>query len=472
MTLRLRLGLLHGVPAGLAILLVSLVTYAVHTRIHYDDLDRVLAETVAHVASERAALPPGLQAPPLLSSVGSNIVVRRYDSAGRLAETSAGAGPLPSLDPRALLAGPAEPPYGPLAGVAPSFVAVGGEPGAFGLLPGASGERWRVYVLPLDGQAGYLAAATSLAGIDASVVWLRRLMAIFSAASTVILIVTCWLLVVRALRPVDVMTHTARDIAHSRSFSRRVPLNGQRDELGQLATTLNEMLANLERAYQSQQRFVADASHELRAPLTAIQANLELLERRPAMPPVEQREALGEASREARRLARLVNDLLALARADTGVTLRRRPVDLDRVALDALGEARHLARGQRLAIGPLEPIEIEGDPDRLQQLLLILLDNALKYTPSDGQVTLGLRRDGTTAEVTVLDTGIGIGPGDLPLVFERFYRADPGRARDPGGTGLGLPIARWIAEQHGGEIALESAPGRGTTAVVRLPLPG
>jgi signal transduction histidine kinase len=188
------------------------------------------------------------------------------------------------------------------------------------------------------------------------------------------------------------------------------------------------------------------------------------------MPLAERREAVGEASREAGRLARLVADLLALARADAGVSLRRQPVEFDRLVLDALGEARHLARGQRLEVERLEPALVDGDPDRLQQLLLILLDNAIKYTPPDGRVTLALRRKGGDVQLTVSDTGVGIAPVDLERVFERFYRADPARTRDPGGTGLGLPIARWIAEQHGGEIALSSAPGRGTVATVRLPL--
>lgn len=469
MSLRLRLGLWHGIPAGLAILLVSLLTYAMHTRLHYDDLDRILAETAAHAASERslAADQRAAEQPP--ASMVTSVVIRLYDRTGAPL-TTAGAGATPPLDPRAVLAGPSVPPYDPLARLARPFGAIDGERGTFGLVSDASGERWRVYILRLDGSAEYLAAITSLAALDASIGGLRRLMFIFTTVSAAILFITCWLLVNRALRPVEVMTRTARDIAHSRSFTQRVPVNGRRDELGGLASTLNEMLGSLERTHQAQQRFVADASHELRAPLTAIQANLELLERPAAMTPDERQEAIGEASREAHRLARLVGDLLALARADAGVPLRRQRVELDRVALDALGASRRLARGQRLAVGQLEPAEIAGDPDRLQQLFLILLDNALKYTPPDGQVTLALCRDGAAAEVAIRDTGVGIPPADLPQVFERFYRANPGRALDPGGTGLGLPIARWIAEQHGGTIALESTPGRGTSATVRLPL--
>jgi signal transduction histidine kinase len=242
-----------------------------------------------------------------------------------------------------------------------------------------------------------------------------------------------------------------------------------RDELGRLAATFNQMLTSIEAAYVAQQRFVSDASHELRAPLTAIQGNLELLRRHPEMVSADRDESLAEAEREAGRLTRLVADLLALARADAGVTLQCRPVDLDTVVLDAFRMARSLAHGQELSLEPFEPAQVLGDEDRLKQLVLILLDNALKYTPVRGQVTLGLHQRDQQVEITVRDTGVGIATEDLPHVFDRFYRADPARSRDPGGTGLGLPIARWIARQHAGEVILSSTPGQGTMVVVQLP---
>ncbi len=230
------------------------------------------------------------------------------------------------------------------------------------------------------------------------------------------------------------------------------------------------MLATIEQAYQAQKQFVADASHELRAPLTAIQGNLELIERHREMSADERQEAINEASREARRLTQLVADLLALARADAGVPLRRDRVELDRVLLDAVGEARHLANGQRLEVDALEPSEVLGDADRLKQLALILLDNALKYTAPNGSVSVGLRRNGRNVILEVHDNGIGIAKEDLPRVFERFFRADPARRRDAAGTGLGLSIARWIADQHGADISLSSEPGHGTRVLVTLPL--
>jgi len=266
------------------------------------------------------------------------------------------------------------------------------------------------------------------------------------------------------------MIASAQTIARSRDFAHRLSVPPHQDELGQLATTFNTMLGSLGQAYQAQQRFVGDASHELRAPLTAIQANLELLERRPDMPPADRQEAVAEASREAHRLTRLVADLLTLARADAGSGLRRQRVELDQVLLAVMHQARHLVHGQQVSVGALEPIWVQGDPDRLQQLLLILVDNAIKYTPPGGQITLSLRRQDGRAVMTVQDTGVGIAATDLSHVFERFYRADPARARDPGGSGLGLAIARWIVDQHGGEMTLHSTPGQGTTVTISLAL--
>ena len=145
-------------------------------------------------------------------------------------------------------------------------------------------------------------------------------------------------------------------------------------------------------------------------------------------------------------------------------------VDLDGVVLEAINGARQLVRGQHLVVDTFEPAQVIGDEDRLKQLILILLDNALKYTPAGRRVVLELKRNGHSAEVIVRDAGVGIPAEALPHVFERFYRADPARARDPGGTGLGLPIAQWIVEQHAGRIQLASEPGQGTTVTVSLPL--
>jgi len=329
-------------------------------------------------------------------------------------------------------------------------------------------------VLPIHSagtSSGYIEALTPLGRLDVSIQAFRIMLPMLGLTSLVVALVGSWAIAGKALRPIAKMTRTARTIALSHDLSRRIEVPSHRDELARLATTFNEMLASIESSYRAQQRFVSDASHELRAPLTAIQGNLELLNRHKSMPEAERDEALAEMTREAERLTRLVADLLALARADAGVPLKHHLIDLDRVVLDAFRSARQLARGQTLVLDPFEPIQVNGDEDRLTQLLLILLDNALKYTPVGGQVTLGLRHDDTGVELQVRDTGVGIAPEDVEHVFERFYRADPGRSRDPGGTGLGLSIAQWIVEQHGGTIMLESQPEHGTLVRVHLPLP-
>ncbi|RIH81559.1 Alkaline phosphatase synthesis sensor protein PhoR [Calidithermus terrae] len=221
---------------------------------------------------------------------------------------------------------------------------------------------------------------------------------------------------------------------------------------------------------EAQKRFVNDAAHELRAPLTAIVGNLQLLARFKNMRKADREEALAEVTREAVRLSRLVNDMLALARGDAGLRLRLEPLRLDEVLREAFATARVLGKDHRMERGPLPEAWVTGDADRLKQLALQLLENALKYTPAGGTVRLELDLGDAHAEFRVADTGVGIAPEDLPHVFERFYRADRARSRAVGGSGLGLAIARWIAEQHGGGIRLESELGKGTVAVVRLPL--
>jgi signal transduction histidine kinase len=470
MSLRLRLAIWYGGLTGLAVVLVALFAYAEHARTHYDEMDRTLLGATEHLAGVHTAqASPRELTDALAVPFMPHLVMAVYGPDAEVLAVSPHAEQAPSMDPRAVLAGPSVSALDLVARLAPSLRQAEADGGRFGLITAATGERWRLYARPL-GETRALLAAAPLAEIDTSVGLFRRYMAVLAALAAGLSLAGAYLVARSALHPIATLTETAGAIARSRSFSRRVPPGTGQDELGRLALTFNDMLASLEEAYRSQQRFVGDASHELRAPLTAIQANLELLERRPDMPADERREAVTEASREAHRLARLVAELLALARADAGLTLRREPVELDRVLLDVLSQARHLAHGQRLEVGPLQPTVVQANPDSLKQLLLILLDNAIRYTPPEGRIGVELERNGRAAEVRVRDTGVGIPAADLPRVFDRFYRADPARARDPGGAGLGLSIARWIADQHGGEVSLESAPGRGTTALVRLPL--
>lgn len=471
MSIRMRMALCYAALFALILALVGVTIYALHARALYDDIDRALVTSAGHSAAEAATSRTG---PDLIEGHGGfEVLLARYGPDGSWQQSSEDVSILRTIRPESVLRAPAGPAFDGIAGLVPP-IAIPPAPAAsaFGLLA-MTDQRWRIYVLPFQQQrllAGYIAAMTPLGQVDASIGDFRVMVLTLELAGLTVALAGGWLVASRALRPCAQMLDTARAIASSRDLSRRIDMPPSRDELGRLAETLNRMLDSLETTHRSQQRFISDASHELRAPLTAIQANLELLRRHTTMAMSEREEALVEAERETHRLSRLVADLLVLARADAGIGLMHKTVELDTVLLDVFRTARQLARGQVLTLEPFEPVTVAGDEDRLKQLVLILLDNALKYTPADGCVTLGVRREGSDAEIVIRDTGVGIAPADLPHVFERFFRTDPAHSRDPGGTGLGLPIARWIVEQHAGDIALTSRPGSGTTATVRLPL--
>ncbi len=263
--------------------------------------------------------------------------------------------------------------------------------------------------------------------------------------------------------------------------------------MAQVVQTFNEMLTSLEKATHTQRRFVADASHELRAPLTTIQGNLAFLQRHlDELPPEERHTMLVDAHGETLRLAELVEDLLLLARADAkadasqeaqaletvGEGPHKMPlVELDHAVLQLVRQLRRRLSVEgstlKLEIGHIEPVRVQGDEESLRRVALILLDNALKYMSSSseegkGRVTVSVERAEEQAVLRVSDTGIGIEPADLSHIFERFYRAD--RARSRHGTGLGLSIAQTMVEQIGGHITAESTPGQGSTFSVWLPL--
>lgn len=271
-----------------------------------------------------------------------------------------------------------------------------------------------------------------------------------------------------ALAPVTHVTEIARAISLSGDFAARVESGSRRDEVGELTVAFNEMLAVLEQNHQTLQRFLGDASHQLRTPLTTIRANLDLLQR-PDVPVGERREILADARDEAERMGRLIGDLLSLARAESGARLRFEPVDLDALLVESVRRQRQAAAHVRMSLGTVEPASVDGDRDRLTELLGILLDNAARYTPAGGSVGATLEVRGIVAVVRVTDTGIGLDAADRERLFERLYRGRRARELRPSGTGLGLAIARWIVEAHGGSIALVDREGGGTVAMVELP---
>ncbi len=471
MSIRLRLARWYGALLAAILVLGSTLGFAWHTRGHYDDLDRALLTTASHHAAEAPRAPSTLHL--AADQPGFDIALRLYSASGTLLESSPQARQLPAVDPQALLAHPAGPAYSRWIGLVPALTHTLAVPpdSAFGLVSAAH-ARWRTLIMPVvvDAQTvGYVAAFAPLERIDHALQRLQAVLLSLGVISVIVAMLASWALAGTVLQPITAMIASAQAIATSRDFSQRLAVRPTNDELEQLAMTFNTMLASLETAYQSQQRFVSDASHELRAPLTAIQGNLELLRSHHDLAQTDRDEALREAARETQRLGRLVADLLALARADAGVSVRQEPVELDALVLEVFRTARQLGPAHQLRLDPFEPVRTCGDADRLRQLVLILVDNALKYTPAGGVVRIGLAAEAQGACITVADSGSGIAAADLPHVFERFYRADPGRSRDPGGTGLGLAIARWIVEQHSGTITIQSRQEYGTIATVWLP---
>lgn len=287
----------------------------------------------------------------------------------------------------------------------------------------------------------------------------------------------------RAFQPVDRMINEVQAITDGRSLHRRLPVDGAGDELARLALTLNEMMERLEKSFSALRRFTADASHELKTPLTVLRADVER-----AMSPVvvraERLVALEEALHETTRMADLVDSLLTLARADEGrFDLHREPVELEPLAQEVFETAVILGEdaGLDVSMPAVEPITVMGDHTRLRQMFLNLVMNAIKYSPRGGSVEITLSRGDRTVAFSVRDTGIGISAADLPHVFERFYRADRARTRrvpaadgtwetERGGFGLGLAICQWIAEAHGGTISVRSRLARGSTFTVTLPI--
>jgi len=276
----------------------------------------------------------------------------------------------------------------------------------------------------------------------------------------------------RALSPIDRLTRVARQIT-AEDLSQRLDLRLPDDEVGRLARTFDDMIARLDEAFRRQRQFTADASHELRTPLTAIKGQAEVALQRDRQAGAYQ-DVLRAINSEVDRMIRLVGSLLTLARADAGrIPVAREPVNLGAIVTDAIEQIRPAAASNEITIllRPGDDIRLIADEDLLLQLMLNLLDNALKYTPAEGSVDVAWGVAGKDAEVRVSDTGRGIAPEHLPHVFDRFYRVDAARSGTEGSAGLGLSISRWIAEVHGGSITVESEPGQGSTFTVRLPMP-
>ncbi len=456
MPIRLRLTIWNSLVIMGALLLLGGLTYAFEARnltVEIDESLRVQARNLQGVYEVRAALPPRareriIPQPSVFSAPAFHVQI--LDPNGEVVERTA------ALAGRRL----------PV--IAEDLERAGGSEEVFRTVT-LDGQDVRVFVAPLvtdDEFLGYVQVARSLEALEGALELLARTLLGAGAALLVVSLVVAWLLAGAALRPVRRITEAAREIGFSARLDRRLPALGTRDEIARLGDTFNRMLDRLDNVLNSQRRFVADASHELRTPLTTIRGNVDLLRRSGAVTQPEMQEALDDVASEAERMSRMVAGLLALARADAGHALAREPVRLDQLVIAVHREAQTLAGGVTVQLGTVEPAEVQGDHDALKQLLLILVENGIKYTPPGGVVTLSLHRDHDQAAVEVRDTGCGIAPDELPHIFERFYRSATARAS--GGTGLGLAIARWIADEHRATIHVTSELNVGTTFTVRL----
>ena len=335
-----------------------------------------------------------------------------------------------------------------------------------------------------DQRVGYLQVAASLQEVKESLRQLSTLMVLGGAVGVLAAAFVGAFLARKALAPIDGITQTASEIARGGDLQRRITKPGPPDEVGRLTATFNLMLDRLEGMFKAQQRFTADISHELRTPLTTIRGNVDLLQR---MGGADQA-SLDAIRGETDRMIRLVGDLLLLAQADAGLPIRREPVAIDRLAGEVVRQVQVISGHVKVSLVSEvpEPLCVDGDPDRLRQLLLNLIDNAIKYTPAGGEVSVHVTREDGSVRLDVSDTGPGIppehlqlGPNGVPLIFERFYRVEKSRTRSASssgngrsgsGTGLGLSIAQWIVQVHSGRIEIQSEPGNGTIMTVWLPL--
>ena len=331
----------------------------------------------------------------------------------------------------------------------------------------------RVLNIPLmhnNNRIAVMQIATSLDTVAEARTYLLVVLLVIWIYGVIIAGILSWFTLGQALEPLKSIVETAENINRADDLSRRIPqLGAEEDEIGSLIGTFNKTLERLEVLFTSQQRFLADVSHELRTPLTVIKGNVDLMRRMKQL----DKESLRSIDQEAGRLTRLVGGLLLLAQAESGrLPLNVRPVELDLLITEVFQEMRVIAGDKvRVHLNEIDQMMVNGDRDRLKQVLINLVANAIQYTPQDGDVFLSLAKIGGQARIICRDTGPGIPSADLPHIFERFYQAEKSRTRGKStGFGLGLSITKWIVEHHGGRIEVDSKEGQGTIFVIWLPL--
>jgi signal transduction histidine kinase len=338
---------------------------------------------------------------------------------------------------------------------------------------GESDLHIRVLTVPLQHRGNVIAIlqlASSLAVVDSARQSLTDNLSIIWVVAVLFSGIVVWFTLGQTLKPLGAITETVEQINRADDLSRRIPYQGpEDDEIGNLIGSFNQTLERLEALFTSQQRLLADVSHELRTPLTVIKGNVDLMRRMKSL----DEESLASINQEAGRLTRLVGGLLLLAQAESGqLALNMKRVELDLLLTEVFQEMSILAGSKvHLRLNEIDQAYVNGDRDRLKQVFINLVANAIQYTPQGGDIFLSLEKIGEQARIICRDTGPGIPAEDLPHIFERFYRAEKSRTRKAtAGFGLGLSIANWIVERHGGRIEVNSQEQKGTTFAIWLPL--
>ena len=318
-----------------------------------------------------------------------------------------------------------------------------------------------------------IVAGTSLEPTDEELESLRAILAYLVPVALIVAGIGGWFLAGRSLSPVVAMADRARQIGIE-NLGERLPVANARDELGRLAETFNELLARLEGSVIQQRQFMADASHELRTPVTTARTAASVALQQPRRDEADYRETLDIIEHEMTRLSRIVDDMFTMARADAGsYPVRQMPMYLDEVFDEVVRASRVVASTRQITIADTaaRPASFTGDEDLIRRLILNVLDNAVRYAPSNSVIRIALDRAADRYAISISDDGPGIPAEVQPRIFERFYRVDASRSRPDGGAGLGLALARWIARVHGGDVVLASSSSLGSTFVITLPVP-
>lgn len=462
-SLRARLALWHAGLLGLTLVALAALTYLLLLRMLHSrsdaELERYAEVTAKNIAADlyRASV----EAPAELRFIANDLhtwgrYVQVVDARGNVVRRSdaLASQPLPVSTDTLLRAQRGATTFETITGL-------GEHPVRVVTVPVQMGER-----VPYLVQAGL-----SLEGVEGTLQRASLILLVLTPSVFLVALIGGWALVGRALRPVEELTRTAMEL-ESRNLGQRLVPPVADDEIGRLAGAFDTMIARLDRSFRQVQQFSADASHELGTPLTAIRGEAEVALMRPLEPEQYQR-SLRSILESAQRMSQIIENLLLLARMESDrIAVRREPVALDDLLLAVFELQEPLARrkGLTLEIEEAEEAGVAGDPLWLHQMATNLVNNAIKYTPAGGRVTLALVVEGEEAVLRVRDNGIGIPAEHLPFIFDRFYRVDSGRSRESGGTGLGLSIVQWVADTHGGRVEVASEPGKQTCFTVRLPL--